>query len=291
VENCGRSSPLSLASLPYHFGGLGKGPECGGKRASIGAFGFASLLWGAGLQSLVAAADEEYIGSFAEIASALISFYKNTELPVYIRIAIALEGTDDMDAATGCATIKGLKQAYERMGRLGDSLSEDESKIATELVKGSILVEVPGAYDPERPDPAPEPITLPEPRFLSDYTTAPCKHKCCIYKQIRHAKHAHRLLTTLNPTKQALLRASAGQCGLNSAHCHSSTVKDVVSLDRPGGVDGGSREAALLCAAILSASFQTARRLRKTEDLDSPGDLCLLQRASLGPCYSENEIG
>ena len=47
-------------------------------------------------------------------------------------------------------------------------------KTATEMVKGSRLVEGPGAYDPERPDPAPEPVTLPEPRLLNDYTTAPC---------------------------------------------------------------------------------------------------------------------
>jgi hypothetical protein len=112
-------------------------------------------------------------------------------------------------------------------------------------------VEVPGAYDPERPDPAPEPINLPEPRHLSDYTTAPCKHECGIYKQIRHAKQARGLLTTLNSTKQALLRATAGQCGMDSAHCHSSIVKDVTSLDRPGGIDGGSREAALFCVTTL----------------------------------------
>jgi len=113
-------------------------------------------------------------------------------------------------------------------------------------------VEVPGAYDPDiRPDPTPEPITLPEPRLLNDYITAPCKHECGIYKQIRHAMQAHGILTTLNPTTQALLRASASQCGLDSAHCHSSTVKDVASLDRPGGIDGGSREAAIFCASTL----------------------------------------
>ncbi len=42
-----------------------------------------------------------------------------------------------------------------------------------------------------------------------------------------------------------------GQCGLDSAHCYSSTVKEVVKLDRPGGMDGGSREAALFCVATL----------------------------------------
>jgi hypothetical protein len=60
---------------------------------------------------------------------------------------------------------------------------------------------VPGAYDPEKPDFALEPVTLPEPRLLSDYTSAPCKHECDIIKQIRHAKQAHKLLSALNPIK------------------------------------------------------------------------------------------
>ncbi len=38
---------------------------------------------------------------------------------------------------------------------------------------------------------------------------------------------------------------------MDSAHCHASNVKDVVGLDRPGCEDGGSREAALFCAATL----------------------------------------
>ena len=186
--------------------------------------------------------DEEYIGSFAGIAAALISFRMNTELPVYTRIAEALEGTEDVDVSEECATITGVKEIYGRLGWLRDPLTEDESKTATELVKGSRLVEVPGAYDPEKQDPIPEPLTLPEPRLIHDYTTAPCKHECGIYKKIKDGKQAHKLLSTLNLTKQTLLRATAGQCGLDSAHCHSSTVKDVFSLDRPGGMDGGSRE-------------------------------------------------
>ena len=60
----GRKSLLKLLDLPASYGG-------------------------AGLQSLEADADEELLGSFAEIAAALISFCKNTELPVYIRIAEA----------------------------------------------------------------------------------------------------------------------------------------------------------------------------------------------------------
>jgi len=104
-------------------------------------------------------------------------------------------------------------------------LSEVEIKIATELVRGSRAVEVPSAYDPEKPDSVLEPVTLPEPRLLNDYTTAPCKHECGIINQLRHAKQAHKLLSTLNPIKQTLLRATSGQCGMDSTHWHSSTVK------------------------------------------------------------------
>ena len=46
---------------------------------------------GAELQSLEASAGEEYLGSFAGIAATLVSFCSNTELPVYIKIAEALE--------------------------------------------------------------------------------------------------------------------------------------------------------------------------------------------------------
>ncbi len=66
-------------------------------------------------------------------------------------------------------------------------------------------MEVPGAYDPEKPDSIPEPMTLLEPRLMSDYITAPCKHECIVIKQIRHAKHAHRVISALNQIKQTLI--------------------------------------------------------------------------------------
>jgi hypothetical protein len=44
---------------------------------------------GAGLQSLELATYEEFMGSFAGIDAALITFCRNTELPAYIRIAEA----------------------------------------------------------------------------------------------------------------------------------------------------------------------------------------------------------
>jgi hypothetical protein len=107
---------------------------------------------GAGLHSLDLAAYDEFMGSFAGIAAALISFCRNTELPAYIRIAEALEGTKGEGVGEcECATMKGVKEAFERMEWLREPLSEEESNTATELMKGSIVVETPGSYDPERP--------------------------------------------------------------------------------------------------------------------------------------------
>ncbi len=121
-----------------------------------------------------------------------------------------------------------------RTTTLREPLSEEETATATELIRGARTVKVPRRFDSEKQDTEPEPITLPEPRLLSDFITAPCKHECSIIKQARHAKKAHRVLVALNPVKQALLRASAGQCGLDSASCTTNTVSEVARMDRPG---------------------------------------------------------
>ena len=62
---------------------------------------------GAGLQSLEALADEEYLGSFAGIAATLIFFCMNTELiPIYIKIAEVLERVEEPDSTTGSRRLK-----------------------------------------------------------------------------------------------------------------------------------------------------------------------------------------
>ena len=53
---------------------------------------------GIGLRSIERAADEELLGSFEGISASLIAFCQNTELPVYIAIAEALESMGDADA-------------------------------------------------------------------------------------------------------------------------------------------------------------------------------------------------
>jgi hypothetical protein len=209
---------------------------------------------GASLQSLEDSADEELLGSFAAIATALISFCRKTKLHVYIRIAEALESMDDeSQGSISCPTLERIKEAMDRTTTLREPLSVEEVATAMELIRGARTVEVPGRFDPERQDTEPEPVTLPEPRKLSDFITAPCKHECNIIKQVRHAKKAHMVLSALNPVKQALLRATAGQCGMDSASCTATTAREVARLDRPGIGNNGedSGEASLYCTSTL----------------------------------------
>ncbi len=57
----------------------------------------------------------------------------------------------------------------------------------------------------------------------------------------------------MGPVKEALMRASAGQCGRDSAYCSTITVREVAGIDRPGAgnIEETSGEASLLCAATL----------------------------------------
>jgi hypothetical protein len=60
------------------------------------------------------------------------------------------------------------------------------------------------------------------------------------------------LTSSLNPVKLSLMRATAGQCGVESSACHSDTVRKVAKLDRPGfGHNDESIETTLFCAATL----------------------------------------
>ena len=98
------------------------GPE--GKRNLSELLNLSASYGGAGLKTLLASAGEEFLGSFAGIAAALISFCRNIELPVYIRIAEALERIEDPDARTRCPTTKGVKAIYERMAEMREPVYE-----------------------------------------------------------------------------------------------------------------------------------------------------------------------
>jgi hypothetical protein len=71
---------------------------------------------GAGTHSLSNSADEEFLGFFAAIASALISFCRKTNLPVNIRIAEAMEEPDAPYLAVSlCATVAKVKEASDML--------------------------------------------------------------------------------------------------------------------------------------------------------------------------------
>ncbi len=117
---------------------------------------------GAGLQSLEDFADEEFLGSFAAIVVALISSCKKTEQRVYIRIAEALESLDDPEKeGTADPTLRGVMEVMSKTENLREPLTEGETAVANDMIRGTRTVEVPGRFDPDKQDPAPEPITLP----------------------------------------------------------------------------------------------------------------------------------
>ena len=56
----------------------------------------------------------------------------------------------------------------------------------------------------------------------------------------------------MDPKKRALMRASAGQCDLDSAHRSTATVRDVANMDCPGSMAHAEMsEGVLYCASML----------------------------------------
>ena len=95
-------------------------------------------------------------------------------------------------------------------------------------------------------------IVLPEPRTISDFITAACKQEVSLMKQTRHVKKASNLLKSMDPIRRTLLRASAGQCGRDSAHSYLQTVRVISTMDCPAALaHTETSEASLYCAATL----------------------------------------
>ena len=69
-----------------------------------------------GTHSLSNSADEEFQGSFAAIASAIISLCRKTNMPVYIRIAEALKEMDASQLAVPlCASAAKVKEVSDKL--------------------------------------------------------------------------------------------------------------------------------------------------------------------------------
>jgi hypothetical protein len=85
-----------------------------------------------------------------------------------------------------------------------------------------------------------------------DFITAPCKQEVSLMKQTRHVKHASSFLKSMDPINQTLMRASADQCGRDSAHCSLQMVRGVATMDCPPALaHAETSEASLYCAATL----------------------------------------
>jgi len=211
------------------------------------------------LKSLSRSAEEEFIGSFAAIASSLIAFCMKTNLPIYIRISEAVEALANPGSAleeevllNPTPMLTAIRDTAERVEEALSPLSNEELNLATQLIKGHSVVEVPGKWN-RNIDLAPENIVLHETRLLNDFITAPCKQEVSLMKQTRHVRQASSLFNKMDPVRQTRMRATAGQCGRDSAHCSISTIKAVATMDcRPSSLSlEGTSEASLFCAATL----------------------------------------
>ncbi len=147
-------------------------------------------------------------------------------------------------------TVSKMREVSDRLLAPETDVFVDALDSASLLVKGHMIVEVPGVDC--QVSLVLELLRPPNPRGLADLIIAPCKHKCAIFKQRRHILQAHTVLSALDPVRIVLRRASASQCGMNSAGCSASTVEAMVSLERPGFGNGNEAgEGALLCVATL----------------------------------------
>ena len=149
---------------------------------------------GMGLQSLIRAAYEELLGSWASVTANLITFSRSKGLSVHDKLADALDAMVDenTDPATPIIpAVASLLAVKTRARGFLEDISRAEMNFATATAMGERLVEIPGRFTPLEATDKPEPIVLPELRAFAYYATAACKHECAILKQSRHVRHAH----------------------------------------------------------------------------------------------------
>jgi hypothetical protein len=79
------------------------------------------------LKSLSRSVDEEFIGSFAAIASSLISFYRKTNLPIYIRIVEAVEALADSGVASEDEMLSNPAPMMTAIRNVAETTEEDPS--------------------------------------------------------------------------------------------------------------------------------------------------------------------
>jgi len=131
------------------------------------------------------------------------------------------------------------------------------------------MVEVP-CLSSRGGDNPPDPISLPKPRPLSDYPMAPCKHEGSLIKQARHIRQASEVFLSMNAVKQALMRALACQCGTDSAHCSTATVKEVARMDCSGSMAHAEISENILFTTSMLHRFGLPYNYARLEDFLLP---------------------
>jgi hypothetical protein len=200
-----------------------------------------SQFGGVGLQSLMRAADEELLGSWASITSDLITFFISKDLLVYSKLAEALDAMADIPGdSSNVVIIPAVETLLAVSGRahafLGN-IPQSEIDFTPSLVMGERTVAIPGHYDPLVAPSRLELIVLLDPRTPADYATATCKHECAILKQSRHVRQAHKVRESGIMMQRALMLCRAGQCVMDTAKVSTSEVEVVATMDRPPGYE------------------------------------------------------
>ena len=131
------------------------------------------------------------------------------------------------------------------------------------------MVEVPDLWSRGGDNP-PDPISLPEPRPLSDYPMAPCKHEGSLISHARHIRQASEVFLSMIAVKQALMRAYAGQCGTDSAHYSTATVMEVARMDCPGSMAHAEISEGILFTTSMLHHFVLPYDYAKLEDFLLP---------------------
>jgi len=155
-------------------------------------------LGGEGLHSLVRAADEELLGSWASVTTDLIAFFRSKGLQVYDKLANALDTMCDEESNLETPVIPALTALLLVITRAHvclTDISTTEMEFATSTIMGERVVEIPGRYAPREAATRPEQMVLPDLRVPGDYATTSCKHECAVLKQSSHIRHAHAVWT------------------------------------------------------------------------------------------------
>ena len=125
-----------------------------------------------------------------------------------------LEEVVPLSPESPCETLDAIKAVSERVAECTSLPTEQDLTLATHLIRGHSIVEVPGKWK-RSSDAAPVPIVLPETRTLLDFVTSPCKKEVSLMRQTRQARQASNLYMKMDPVRQS----NASQCGRDSAHC------------------------------------------------------------------------